>query len=78
MSTSPWQNGDVERAIGSIRRECLDHIIVFGEAHLRVLKTYAVYYNDLRTHLALAKERIPPSEVSTTVETLAAEVVDDA
>ena len=39
---SPWQNGHVERLIGSIRRECLDHLIVFGEAHLRaVLKAYA-------------------------------------
>ena len=43
---SPWQNGHVERLIGSIRRECLDHVVVFGEAHLRrVLKTYASYYN---------------------------------
>ena len=43
---SPWQNGFAERLIGSIRRECLDHIIVFGEAHLRrVLRAYASYYN---------------------------------
>jgi transposase InsO family protein len=49
---SPWQNGHVERLIGSIRRECLDHVVVFGEAHLRrVLKTYASYYNKVRTHL---------------------------
>ena len=42
--------------IGSIRRECLDHVIVFGEAHLRrVLKTYASYYNEVRTHLSLDK-----------------------
>ena len=54
---SPWQNGHVERVIGSIRRECLDHIIVFGEAHLRrVLRSYAAYYNDIRTHLALSKD----------------------
>src|ERR1700726_3585855 len=53
---SPWQNGHVERLIGSIRRESLDHIIVFGEAHLRaVLKDYASYYNDVRTHLSLHK-----------------------
>ena len=53
---SPWQNGHVERLIGSIRRECLDHIVVFGEAHLRrVLRNYASYYNQLRTHLSLAK-----------------------
>jgi transposase InsO family protein len=54
---SPWQNGYVERVIGSIQRECLDHIIVFGEAHLRrVLAAYAAYYNDIRTHLALDKD----------------------
>ncbi len=54
---SPWQNGHVERLIGSIRRECLDHVIVFGEAHLhRILKTYASYYNEVRTHLSLEKD----------------------
>src|ERR1700716_3553666 len=54
---SPWQNGFAERLIGSIRRECLDHIIVFGEAHLRrILKSYARYYNETRTHLALDKD----------------------
>jgi len=54
---SPWQNGHVERLIGSIRRESLDHLVVFGEAHLRrVLKTYASYYNDVRTHLSLNKD----------------------
>src|SRR5262249_29445581 len=43
---SPWQNGYCERLIGSIRRECLDHIVVFGERHLRhLLRTYANYYN---------------------------------
>ena len=43
---SPWQNGHVERLIGSIRRESLDHLIVFGEVHLRaVLRAYASYYN---------------------------------
>ena len=53
---SPWQNGHAERLIGSIRRECLDHIVVFGEAHLRrVLATYTSYYNELRTHLSLSK-----------------------
>jgi len=55
-SRSPWQNGHVERLIGSIRRECLDHLIVLGEAHLRrVLKKYAAYYNQVRTHLSLDK-----------------------
>jgi transposase InsO family protein len=56
---SPWQNGYVERVIGSIRRECTDHMIVLGEAHLRrTLKAYACYYNRARTHLSLAKD--PP------------------
>jgi transposase InsO family protein len=54
---SPWQNGTVERLIGSIRRECLDNIIVLGEVHLRrILKSYALYYNATRTHLALDKD----------------------
>jgi hypothetical protein len=54
---SPWQNCFVERLIGSIRRECVDHIIVLGEAHLRrVLKSYARYYNDVRTHRSLDKD----------------------
>jgi len=54
---SPWQNGHVERLIGSIRRESLDHLVVFGEAHLRaVLKTYASYYNKVRPHLSLDKD----------------------
>jgi hypothetical protein len=45
---SPWQNGHVERLIGSIRRECLDHVVVFGEAHLRrMLTAYAAYYDGL-------------------------------
>jgi transposase InsO family protein len=54
---SPWQNGFAERLIGSIRRECLDHIIVSGEAHLRrILISYADYYNSVRTHRALHKD----------------------
>jgi transposase InsO family protein len=54
---SPWQNGYAERLIGSIRRECLDHVIVLGEAHLRrVLRSYVGYYNGLRTHLSLGKD----------------------
>jgi transposase InsO family protein len=48
---SPWQNGFVERLVGSIRRECVDHIIVLSEAHLRrILKSYAAYYDGVRTH----------------------------
>jgi len=55
-SASPWQNGFAERLIGSIRRECVDHLVVFGEAHLRrVLTKYAAYYNELRTHRSLNK-----------------------
>ena len=54
---SPWQNGFAERLIGSIRRECLDHIIVLGEVHLRgILKNYAAYYNGVRTHRSLNKD----------------------
>jgi transposase InsO family protein len=54
---SPWQNGFAERLIGSIRRECLDHVIVLGEAHLRrILKNYAAYYNCVRTHRSLKKD----------------------
>ena len=54
--SSPWQNGYVERLIGSVRDECLDHVLVFGEAHLkRILATYAAYYNRVRRHLALDK-----------------------
>ena len=54
---SPWQNGHMERLIGTVRRECLDLMLIFGEAHLRrVLASYAVYYNKARTHLALQKD----------------------
>jgi transposase InsO family protein len=54
---SPWQKGHAERLIGSIRHECLDHIVVFGEAHLRrILAAYAGYYNEVRTHLSLSKD----------------------
>jgi transposase InsO family protein len=54
---SPWQNAYVERLIGSIRRECLDHMIVFGEAHLRrIVGAYAAYYNAARTHRSLNKD----------------------
>ena len=67
---SPWQNGCCERLIGSIRRECLDHVLIHDEWHLRnVLRSYAHYYN--QTHLSLGKDapvsraaqsvgRIPP------------------
>jgi transposase InsO family protein len=55
---SPWQNGFAERLIGSIRRECLDHTIVFGEAHLRrLLTSYASYYNQIRMLARFRKTR---------------------
>jgi transposase InsO family protein len=54
---SPWQNPYVERFIGSIRRECLDHVVVFNERHLRhVLRSYLAYCHGSRTHLALVKD----------------------
>jgi transposase InsO family protein len=54
---SPWQNGIGERLIGTLRRECLDHVVVFGERHLRgVLLTYAAYYNETRPHRSLQKD----------------------
>jgi transposase InsO family protein len=54
---SPWQNAYVERVIGSIRRECLDHVIVINESHLRrVLFSYVDYYHRSRTHLSLDKD----------------------
>ena len=54
---SPWQNGIAERLIGTLRRECLDQIVVFGEAHLRrVLSVYAAYYNQTRPHRSLRKD----------------------
>lgn len=54
---SPWQNPYVERVIGSIRRECLDHVIIFNDKHLRrVLKQYFRYYHECRTHLGLEKD----------------------
>src|SRR6478735_3640006 len=56
-AASPWQNGFAERLIGSIRRKCLDHIIVLGEVHLRgILKSYAHHYNRIRTHRSLDKD----------------------
>jgi transposase InsO family protein len=54
---SPWQNGYAERFIGSIRRECTDHLIVFNAEHLRrILTKYATYYNEVRTHVSLEKD----------------------
>ena len=54
---SPWQNAYAERLIGTIRRDCLDHVVVFGEGHVRrILQTYTRYYNAARTHLSLDKD----------------------
>ena len=54
---SPWQNGYVERLIGSIRRECTDHLVVFNAEHLRrILAKYTTYYNEVRTHVSLGKD----------------------
>jgi transposase InsO family protein len=58
---SPWQNGHAERLIGSLRRECLDHVVVYGERHLRqLLLAYMEYYNFARTHLSLNKDTPVP------------------
>jgi transposase InsO family protein len=72
---SPWQNAYVERMIGSLRRECLDHVLIFGERHLRhVLKSYSVYYNETRTHLGLGKDSPLPRPIQR-IGTIAATAV---
>ena len=61
---SPWQRAYVERVIGTIRRECLDHVIVFNEASLyRQMKLFLAYYHESRTHLSLAKDTPEPRPV---------------
>lgn len=71
---SPWQSPFVERLIGSIRRECLDHLIVFNEASLRrTLTSYFRYYESSRTHLSLAKDTpeeraVQPPELGPVIE----------
>jgi putative transposase len=61
---SPWQNPYAERLIGSIRRECLDHVIILNERHLRrVLSSYFQYHHDARTHLSLNKDCPRPRTV---------------
>ena len=61
---SPWQNAYVERVIGSIRRECLHHIVIFNERHLRrVLSSYKNYYHQTRTHLSLDKDCPDPRPI---------------
>ena len=54
---SPWQNSFAERLIGTIRRECVDHVVAWSEQHLRqIVKSYANYYNNARTHSSLDKD----------------------
>jgi transposase InsO family protein len=66
---SPWQSPYVERLIGSIRRECLDHIIVRSERHLRrILATYLDYYHRSRTHLSLGKDSPHPRPIQPVVD----------
>ena len=61
---SPWQRAYVERVIGSIRRECLGHVIVWNEASLRrILRGYVAYYHGSRPHLSLAKDSPHPRAV---------------
>jgi transposase InsO family protein len=61
---SPWQRAYVERVIGSIRRECLDHVIVFDEGSLRrILSSYFNYYHRSRTHLSLEKDSPEPRSI---------------
>ncbi len=72
---SPWQNGLCERWIGSCRRELLDHVVPFGEAHLRrLLQEYVRYYHDDRTHLGLGKET-PGGRLATSSPSSSATVV---
>ena len=53
----PWQNAYVERLIGTLRRECLDHVLIYGERHLRqILTLYSLYYNETCTHHGLGKD----------------------
>jgi len=61
---SPWQNPFAERVIGSIRRECLDHLIVFSEVHLRrIMTSYFAYYHESRAHLSLERNAPTPREI---------------
>ena len=67
--SSPWQNPYAERLIGSIRRDCLNHVVILGEQHLRrVLAGYFAYYHGSRTHLALAKDTPMPRRVQGVTE----------
>ena len=73
---SPWQNGIAERLIGTLRRECLDQMVIFGEAHLRqIVSAYAAYYNQTRTHLALQKDAPLPRAVQSSGSVVAIPVL---
>ena len=72
IARSPWQNGVAERLIGSIRRDCLDHVVIFGEQHLRhLLNSYQEYYNESRTHLSLKKDAPIPRDAQSVGRVLA-------
>jgi putative transposase len=61
---SPWQNPFVERLFGTVRRDCLNHVIILGEAHLRqTLMRYFRYYHKFRTHLSLEKDAPMPRAI---------------
>ena len=61
---SPWQSPYVDRLIGSVRRKCLDHLIVFNEAHpLQILRAYFAYYQESRTHLSLDRNAPEPRQI---------------
>jgi len=67
--SSPWQNPYVERLIGSMRRECLDHVVVLSQRHLRrILTRYLTYYHGARTHLSLEKDAPTPRRIHHTTE----------
>src|ERR1700716_2212143 len=67
--SSPWQNPYAERLIGSLRRECLNHVVVFSERHLRrVLASYIAYYHQTRTHLSSEKDAPTPRSVKNVTE----------
>jgi transposase InsO family protein len=67
--SSPWQNPYAERLIGSLRRECLDHVIILSQRHLRrVLARYVSYYHGARTHLSLEKDAPTPRRVQAATE----------
>jgi putative transposase len=66
---SPWQNSYVERLIGTLRRECLDHVVVLNEIHLRrLLRDYLIYYHSARTHLSLGKDSPAPRRWSASIK----------